>query len=205
MICCGGNNPLQHTSSFFRRWVLITMHKLSEPVILEEYRPEWSKWFERLCSFLDCKLDPHVIRIEHVGSTSIQGMIAKPIIDFDIVIRISDFDEIRNRLEVIGYSHQGDLGIPEREAFVLTNDELKEQLPPHHLHVCDINSKELHRHIAFRDYLREHPEDAGKYSELKIHLVNEHSGDRELYIQGKDCLVREILEKALRWYNSKNH
>lgn len=181
------------------------MHKTTEPVTVEKFSTEWLSWFEELCSFLIPKLGPNVIRIEHMGSTAIPGMVAKPIIDFDVVLRISDFDSVRTRLEAIGYFHQGDLGIPEREAFVLNNLEVKNRLPPHHLYVCDIHSKELHRHIAFREYLREHPEDAMEYSELKVRLVKEHSGDRESYISGKDYLVNEILEKALRWYNGKNH
>ena len=179
------------------------MHKASEPVVLEEYNPDWKSWFKTLCSFFEPKLEHLVTQIEHVGSTSIPGIIAKPIIDFDIVIRKSDFEEVRSRLEEIGYVHQGDLGIPEREAFALTNIELREQLPAHHLYVCDIHSKELHRHIAFREYLCDHPEDAKAYSEIKVHLVKEHSGDRELYIEGKDQLVQEILERALHWYKNR--
>ena len=178
---------------------MIAMHNLSEPVTVERYNPEWKTWFEQLCSFFEDKLGSNFIRIEHVGSTSIPGIIAKPIIDLDIVIRISDFDEIKSNLEAIGYSHQGDLGIPEREAFALHNLELQSRLPPHHLYVCDLHSVELYRHMAFRDYLQEHPRDAKTYSELKLRLVEQHKGDRELYIQGKDQQVREILERALTW------
>jgi len=173
------------------------MHKASELVKLEEYNPEWISWFETIRLFFESKLKPYLIRVEHVGSTSIPGMVAKPIIDFDIVIRISDFEEIRRRLENEGYVHQGDLGIPEREAFAHENEDLKNQLPPHHLYVCDINSRELHRHIMFRDYLRQHPDDATEYSKIKLYLVKKHSGDRESYIQGKDEIVQSILERAL--------
>jgi GrpB-like predicted nucleotidyltransferase (UPF0157 family) len=176
------------------------MHKSIEPAMVEPYNSEWVSWFETLRSFFELKLEPYVLGIEHVGSTSISGMVAKPIIDFDIVIRISDFLEVRTRLEDIGYVHQGDLGIPEREAFALNNPDLKERLPPHHLYVCDVESKELYRHIAFRNYLREHPEDAAELSELKLQLVEEYAGDRESYIQGKDELVQSILEKALNSY-----
>ena len=183
---------------------MIVMHKASEPVTIEKFNPDWTSWFEELRSFFEQNLGPNVIRIEHVGSTSIPEMIAKPIIDLDIVCHISNFDEIKSRLEAIGYAHQGDLGIPEREAFALTNLELKERLPTHHLYVCDVHSKELHRHITFRDYLCEHPEDTKKYSEIKMRLVKEHSGDRELYIQGKAQLVQDILERALRWYNNRD-
>ncbi len=180
------------------------MHNASEPVAVEKFSTEWVTWFEKLCSFLLPKIGPSVIRIEHVGSTSIPGMIAKPIIDLDIVIHISDSEDIKSRLETIGYVHQGDLGIPEREAFALSDLKLKKRQPPHHLYVCDIHSKELRRHIAFREYLREHPEDAMKYSELKVRLVKEHSGDRELYITGKDYLVKELVEKSVSWYNNQN-
>lgn len=179
----------------------VSMHKATEPVRVEEYSPDWVSWFEKLSSFFKSRLEPFVIRIEHVGSTAIPGMIAKPIIDFDIIIRMPDFDEVRSRLEMIGYVHQGDLGIPEREAFVLVNLKLEEELPPHHLYVCGINSKELHRHIAFRDYLRSHPNDATMYSEIKVQLVKKHTGDRSLYIGGKDHVVNELLEKALEWAN----
>jgi GrpB-like predicted nucleotidyltransferase (UPF0157 family) len=203
MSCCGELIPLQHNSSFCQ-CVMVTMHKDSESVIVEEFNSEWISWFETLCSFFEHKLDPYVLRIEHVGSTSIPGMVAKPIIDFDIVIRMSDFEEIQSRLEVIGYVHQGDLGIPEREAFTLHDLELKKRLPPHHLYVCDIQSKELHRHIAFRNYLHEHPEEAVEYSKIKEQLVKEHSGDREMYIQGKDSLVRGILGRALHWYDENS-
>ena len=180
------------------------MHKASEPVTVEKYNPEWVSWFEQLCSFFDPKLAPHVIRFEHVGSTAIPGMISKPIIDLDIVIQIADFDEIKSRLETIGYVHQGDLGIPEREAFALEDFYLKDRLPPHHLYVCDLNSKELHRHVTFRDYLREHPADAREYSELKQSLVDKYDGDRESYIAGKNQLVRAILDRALFLYERKN-
>ncbi len=176
------------------------MHKPSEPVTVAKYNPDWVSWSEQLCSFFEPKLIPYVIRFEHVGSTAIPGMVAKPIIDFDIVIQIADFNEIRSRLETIGYVHQGNLGIPEREAFALENLELKVRLPPHHLYVCNLHSKELHCHVAFRDYLREHPAEAKEYSEIKLSLVDKYGGDRESYIEGKEQLVREILDRALSWY-----
>lgn len=175
------------------------MHPDSEPVIVENYNPEWPHWFEELRSFLEPKLGPIVFRIEHVGSTAIPGMIAKPIIDLNIVIQISDFEEIKSWLAKIGFEHRGDLGIVGREAFLLTDLRLKKGLPPHHLYVCDIDNEELKRQIAFRDYLREHKEDAAKYSEIKIHLVKKYSGNRVQYIDGKDHLVKEILERALQW------
>ena len=176
------------------------MHKPSEPVTVENYNSEWPSWFERLSDFLLSGLRQNAVRIEHVGSTAVPGMIAKPIIDIDIVIQKSHFVETKTCLEEIGYSHLGNLGIEGREAFDLVEAELRNRFPPHHLYVCYKESDELHRHIAFREYLRAHPGVADEYSKIKLDLVKRHSGDREKYIRGKDGLVREILETALQWY-----
>jgi len=185
---------------------MIAMHKPTELVIVEQYNPEWTVWFERLSSFLESHIGRCILRIEHVGSTAIPGMVAKPIIDTNIVIHMSEFEETKSKLESIGYKHLGDLGISGREAFDLIDIKLRQQLPPHHLYVCDSCSEELHRHIAFRDYLREHPDVANEYSKLKMHLVKLYDGNRELYIKGKDSLVRDILEKALQWFEDRcNH
>ena len=113
------------------------MHKPSEPVTVESYNPEWSSWFEKLSDFLQSGLREYAVRIEHVGSTAVPGMIAKPIIDIDVVIQKSHFEKTKTCLEEIGYSHLGDLGIAEREAFDLVDIELRRQFPPHHLYVCD--------------------------------------------------------------------
>ncbi|MFX1560770.1 MAG: GrpB family protein [Promethearchaeota archaeon] len=175
------------------------MHDDSEPVIVEEYNPEWALWFETLCSLLKPILGEYVIRIEHVGSTAVPGMLAKPIIDLNIVIRDEDFEEVNSILSEIGFVHLGDLGITGREAFNCVDPELKSRLPPHHLYICDLHAEELNRQVTFRNYLRTHPDDANAYSEFKRHLVREYSGNRVSYIEGKDALVKEILERALRW------
>ena len=178
----------------------MAMHKLSEPVTVESYNPEWVLWFERLSDFLQSGLHQNAVRIDHVGSTAVPGMVAKPIIDIDVVIQKSHFEETKTCLEEVGYSHLGDLGIAGREAFDLVDPELRRQFPPHHLYVCDMESNELHRHIAFREYLRAHPDAADEYSKIKLDLVKRQSGDREKYTQGKESLVRRILEVALQWY-----
>jgi len=97
-----------------------------------------------------------VLRIEHVGSTSVEGLSAKPIIDIDIVIKDhSAFELVKEKLALIGYVHEGDLEIKDREAFKYVG---KEYLQQHHLYVCPQNSAELARHITFRNYLRNNQE-----------------------------------------------
>ncbi|NHI89212.1 MAG: GrpB family protein [Candidatus Thorarchaeota archaeon] len=121
-------------------------------------------------------------------------MITKPIIDIDVVIQKSHFEETKTRLEEIGFSHLGDLRIAGREAFDLVDSVLGCQFPPHHLYVCDTESNSLHRHIAFREYLRGHPNAADEYSKIKLKLVKRHSRDREKYFRGKDSLVRPLMK-----------
>ena len=176
------------------------MSAMSHRVIVERYNKDWPVWFEDLRSFIKSILGSLVIRIEHVGSTSIPGMVSKPIIDLDVVILWQDFEDVKRLLVNVGYEHEGDLGIKEREAFKLTNLSLKMKLSLHHLYVCDIHNEELRKHIAFREYLRTHPHDMRRYSDIKMQLVEKSKGDRDFYIDGKSDLIKEILEKALLWY-----
>ncbi len=91
------------------------------------------------------------------------GLAAKPIIDIDIVID-DNFDEVKSLLEEIGYCHEGDLGIPGRDAFKY---EGKPHVMMHHLYVCKRDNEELQRHITFRNYLREHPDVRDRYGAVK--------------------------------------
>jgi GrpB-like predicted nucleotidyltransferase (UPF0157 family) len=124
-------------------------------------------------------------------------MVAKPIIDIDVVIDRRDFEEAKTRLKALGYMHEGDLGIEDREAFDLLDADRRAGLPEHHLYVCPDDSQELRRHTAFRDYLRSHPEQAAELSALKRKLVRIHGGNREAYMAGKDSLVKKITALAL--------
>jgi Uncharacterized conserved protein len=132
-------------------------------VMVEDYNTEWKNEFKRISDELMAVLAGKIISIEHVGSTSVEGLAAKPIIDIDIVID-KNFEEIKQELEIIGYFHEGDLGIPGREAFRYEN---KPHLMKHHLYVCNKENEELHRHITFRNYLQQHQEDKEKYNTIK--------------------------------------
>ncbi len=166
-------------------------------VTVSEYNPKWADWFNQLKILYEKLLGKLMITIEHVGSTAIPKMVAKPIIDLDVVIELQDFTQVKEKLEGFGYIHQGDLGIIGREAFDLINKDLKETLPPHHLYVCAKNNLELKQHLAFRNFLCKHPKYINQYSQLKKKLVQEYRGNRELYIKGKNDFVQDILKKAL--------
>ena len=104
--------------------------------LVSSYNPDWPGWFETIRLRIEPRLEGIVHGIEHVGSTSIPGMTAKAIIDIDIVAQKADFPVVEARLERLGYLHQGDRGIPEREAFDLVDEGARRELPEHHLYVC---------------------------------------------------------------------
>ncbi|UCH38371.1 MAG: GrpB family protein, partial [Candidatus Bathyarchaeota archaeon] len=116
------------------------------------YNPVWNKWFAELRREIWPHISDVAIDLVHVGSTSIPGMNAKPIIDIDIVIdNLNKFDEIKSRLTELGYYHRGNLGIEGREMFV---QEYESQYA-HHLYVCTANSTAYKNHILLKKHLTE--------------------------------------------------
>ena len=157
------------------------------------YDPAWKDAFSAIRAEIAPALYDIAIAIEHVGSTSVEGMWAKPCIDLDVVIPSrAHLNEAIVRLSAIGYVHEGDLGIPDREAF---GYEGKSHLMNHHLYVCPADSRELKRHMAFRDYLRAHPGDAARYSKVKIEAAERFTHDIEGYIRHKSGVIADIYEK----------
>jgi GrpB-like predicted nucleotidyltransferase (UPF0157 family) len=159
-------------------------------VIVLPYDLSWSSAFEDIKRELDVALDSLIVGIEHVGSTSVVGMSAKPCIDVDVIIKdYSVFEAVVGKLETIGYIHEGDLGIKDREAFKYAD---KPHLMTHHLYVCPQDSEELHRHIAFRDYLRRNPAAAEEYSRVKERAAELYPDDIDKYIAYKSPCI-EVL------------
>lgn len=166
----------------------------TKSVIVMPYDPQWAAAFEAIRKELCEALGELALRIEHVGSTSVPGLSAKPIIDIDVVISGYDvFPETVNRLSQVGYLHEGDLGIPGREAFCY---EEKQHLQKHHLYVCPVDSAELHRHITFRNYLREHPEAAAAYAAVKEDAARLYPDSIESYMQFKTKIIEELYERC---------
>jgi GrpB-like predicted nucleotidyltransferase (UPF0157 family) len=130
--------------------------------------------------------------IEHVGSTAVPGLAAKPVIDMDVLlISATDLALVIAKLASGGYEHRGDLGVVGREAFRTPPNDV-----PHHLYVCPSGSPEYKRHISFREYLRTHPADANRYASLKRQLIRQFGDDREAYTQAKSEFIAEILWRA---------
>ena len=162
-------------------------------VIVLPYDAAWAQDFISIRDELADTLGDLVLRIEHVGSTSVPGLSAKPIIDIDVVIRdYSVFDDVAATLQEIGYRHEGNLGIAGREAF---GYEGKEHLREHHLYVCPADSPELKRHTAFRDYLRSHPEAVRGYSRIKEEGARLYPNDIDKYIEHKSPVIEQIYRE----------
>ena len=161
-------------------------------VVVLPYSATWKSDFEAIKQEIQSTLGDLILDIEHVGSTSVEGLSAKPCIDIDVIITdYSVFPQVINKLKSIGYSHEGDLGIPEREAFTYSD---KPYLQAHHLYVCPQTSKELYRHLQFRDYLRTHPEAVMKYSAVKETAAQLFPNDISKYIEYKSPCIEEIYK-----------
>ena len=167
-------------------------------MVIEQYNGDWIKQFNQIKNILENNLTK-IIQIEHVGSTSIIGMYAKPIIDIDIVIKSNDFEKTKEELEVIGYSYEGNLGIIGREAFKRNNINKNEVLDKidHHLYVC-AKDNELERHILFRDYLNKHYEAKMEYNDIKKAIIEKYGNeDREKYVSKKETEYKWFFEKII--------
>ncbi len=159
-------------------------------VIVLPYDPEWKNDFDEIKQEIVNAIGDLIVCIEHVGSTSVEGLSAKPIIDIDVVISdYSVFDSIVSKLSAIGYIHEGDLGIKDREVFKYSD---KPHLRKHHLYVCPQNSKELLRHITFRDFLRSNPEAVKKYSKVKETGAKLFPDNMDKYIEYKLPCIEEL-------------
>ncbi len=159
-------------------------------VIVLPYDPKWKNDFEKIKQELVNAIGDLIVCIEHVGSTSVEGLSAKPIIDIDVVISdYSVFDSIVSKLSTIGYFHVGDLEIKEREVFKYSD---KPHLRKHHLYVCPQNSKELLRHITFRDFLKNNPEAVKKYGKVKENAAKLFPDNMDKYIEYKTPCVEEL-------------
>jgi len=159
-------------------------------IVVTDYDPQWPVYFEQIRAYLWPAIQDLATAVEHVGSTSVPGLAAKPIIDLDIIIPSADLlPQIVQRLEPLGYEHQGDLGIAGRDAF-----RQKTELPPHHLYVCPAGSVGLQNHLTVRDYLRANPAARDAYGELKKQLAVAFPTDIDRYVDGKTDLILTMLQ-----------
>ena len=169
-------------------------------VIVTSYNPKWSKMFEDEASKIKEIYGKELLSIYHIGSTSVPGLKAKPIIDIMPVVRdIKLVDNYNKQMIKLGYEPMGEYGISGRRYFRKGGDNRT-----HQVHIFQHNSNHVERHIAFRDYLREHSTDAKRYADLKEGLAKRYPNDIVAYCEGKDKFVKELEKRALKWYRDRN-
>ena len=166
---------------------------------VHHYQANWKDQFYKEAELLKNILDDEIIKIHHIGSTSVPGLAAKPIIDIIIEVKnIYAIDNYNKYMHQIGYEAFGENGLTGRRYFQKGGDTRS-----HHVHVYQTGNSEILRHIALRDYLIAHPEEAQAYGKLKLTLARQCNHDVESYISGKHDFVQLLEEKALKWFEKK--
>lgn len=165
---------------------------MSAPVIVVEYDTLWPLLFAEIRDRLAAALGSLAQQIEHIGSTSVPDLPGKPIIDIYVVV--ADRPDVRLAIDLLaelGYDHEGQLGVPGREAF-----RTPAGAPPHHLYVCPADCADLDRVLTFRDQLRADGRLAERYAELKLKLAARHRDDHLAYNAGKTAFVDSVVAAA---------
>lgn len=162
--------------------------------MITPYDSEWPKTFEIERQRLDALIG--AVCIDHIGSTSVPGLAAKPIIDMLVSVKsLVSLDKQAEVLRTAGYDYLGEYGLAGRRY-------LRRQAPDgtrtHHIHVYQQGDANLRRHVVFRDYLRSHAHERDAYAAVKIALI-ETGGDRKAYQSGKDAFVAQLEQRALAW------
>lgn len=170
-------------------------------MILEKYTSNWENYFTEIKREIEIAFEDIDRSIEHVGSTAVPQLDSKPIIDIDIVYtNSSDFEKIKFSLEKIGYYHNGNQGIQDRDVFKRDGKCTNEVLDTikHHLYVCPVYSKALERHILSRDFLRKHEWARLKYQQMKYDLAEKAHQDRKVYAALKERYVNDFIDSIIK-------
>lgn len=156
------------------------------------YREEWPRQFALVADQLWKALtDVPSARVEHVGSTSVPGLLAKPVLDIDVIVAADAMPTAVRALEGIGYLHRGDLGLVGREAFYPPDDD-----PRRNVYVCEAGSLNVRNHLAVRDVLRERDDLRDRYAAVKGALAANPAMDINTYIEGKTDVLQVVLAES---------
>ena len=167
---------------------------LGDPIEVVPHDPAWYQMgLEARRQVLEVISPITPALVEHIGSTSVPGLAAKPVID--LLVSVMDFplsDAALEGLAKLGFEYRGEAGIPGRQ-FFRTNPRTR------HLHVFGLGHPGFERHMGFRSFLRAHPEHAKRYGAVKLDLAARFRHDREAYTNGKDAIIQDILERVHAW------
>ena len=146
-------------------------------------------------------LGPLLLRVEHIGSTSIPGIHAKPVIDLMPIVRsVEAVDALQGAFEAAGFCWYGEYGLPGRRYLNRDDPRTGERLTNVHIYAQD--NPEVERHLAFRDYLRAHPDVAQEYKAVKLACAAQHPTDISGYMDCKDAICKGIESAAVTWHRA---
>jgi GrpB-like predicted nucleotidyltransferase (UPF0157 family) len=184
--------------SIFHWEILILLKNIQfEIMLLEKYNPNWSFQFESLKFEIEKGFLGFNFTIEHIGSTSVPDLDSKPIIDMDIVyFQKIDFEKIKSALEEMGYYHNGNQGIENRDVFkrkACSSISILDTIR-HHLYVCPERCEALERHLLSRNFLRNNEWARLKYEQMKYELAEKANQDKKNYANLKELHVNEFID-----------
>ena len=169
-------------------------------VVLAEYNPEWPQKAMELGEGLRV-LGSNLVEVHHIGSTSVPGLASKPIIDLmPVVANLAELDRQQPLVETLGYRWHGEFGIRERRYCTLSNESGARIA---HVHCFEADSPQVSRHIAFRDYLRAHPQAAVAYENEKRRAQKLYPNDSHAYTDEKAIWIQDMEAKALVWFREQ--
>lgn len=159
------------------------------PVEVVAYSTQWPRQFEQVAAKLRTALTPVAsASVEHVGSTSVPGLAAKPILDIDVLVDAVDMAAAIAALASVGYVHRGDLGVTDREAFTAPDEQ-----PRRNVYVCRRDALSVRNHLAVREVLRRRPELRDEYAATKLMLAADPEMDIDTYIARKSAVLQKVL------------
>lgn len=168
---------------------------MPDPILIAPYDPQWPRRFSQLAADLRTALGETARRIDHIGSTAVPGLDAKPVIDVQIAVAsLEPLEAYRLPLEALGYVHRADNPDLSKRYFREAPGRSRT-----HIHVRPCGSWAEQFALLFRDYLRAHPADAQRYAALKYSLAEKHRNDRRAYTEAKEPFIWEIMQKADQW------
>ena len=162
------------------------------PVEVVDWSPRWAGQFDEVAAVLrDALTGVGSASVEHVGSTSVPALAAKPVLDIDVVVDPADVTAAVAALQVLGYVHRGDLGVAGRQAF-----HAPDSSPRRNVYVCEAGTVHVRNHLAVREVLRSRADLREAYSAVKVALAADPAMDIDTYIAGKSEVVQQVLEAS---------
>lgn len=169
-------------------------------MIVVNYSGDWPEMYEKEAAQIRAALADVLVRCHHMGSTSVPGLAAKPIIDILLEVRSLDRLDARNAaMESLGYTPKGAFGIPGRRYYPKGADKRT-----HHAHAFAAGDPHIEKHLVFRDYLRAHPLAAAEYAAIKRQAAEAHANDPEGYVAFKHDFAEPMVAEAVHWASDRD-